>query len=130
MERVLPANREFWEGQLSALLPELGRSGVKVLLLDQPVAGIPPEVYRRIVRRYPNADFLSVKETLEDAAASLPAPLPDPDWMSEFPEAFRRYFRHRVPYYGYLGSILHINARGHRELARALETWVEKHGMP
>ncbi len=130
MENVLPANREHWRGLVQSVIAKARERGIRVLLLDQPVAGMPAEVYRKAVAGQKNADFLSVREVLAGAAASASAP-PSvvPDWLTEFPEAFQAYYEARVPYYFYLGSILHINALGHKEVARALETWIEKNGV-
>jgi hypothetical protein len=129
MRKNLPENRAYWGQQTRQLLTYLSSKGVKILLLDQPVAGMEPEPYRKVVSGFPGADFLSVRESLEKVARESHSLPPDPPWMEEFPESFRAYYRKKVPFYFFLGSILHLNSRGHAEVARLLAAWIEAHSL-
>lgn len=127
MEENLEPNRRHFAGELEKVLGELERKGTFVLLLDQPMVGVPGELYERVAGRFANAGFLSVKALLEGKgreSASASAP-----WLEEFPPSFRAYFQKKTGLAPYLGNMLHVNRAGHAEIARAVAAWVDENAV-
>lgn len=128
MQEVLEPNRRHFAAGLEKVIGDLERRGVLVLMLDQPMVGVPAELYQRVGARFSNADFLSVRELFErqGRAASRPADR----WLSEFPEAFQAYFQKKHSGLGaYLGNMLHTNRAGHALIASEIAQWLETKGL-
>lgn len=125
-ENLEPNRRRFAEG-LGKVIGELELRGVLVLLLDQPMVGVPAELYERVAGGYSNAGFLSVKALLEGKGREKPAE--GALWLEEFPPSFRAFFQKKTGLAPYLGNMLHVNRAGHAEIAGALAAWVEENGV-
>ncbi len=123
VEGNMGVNREIWAEQTKRTLRLLEKKKIRALLLDQPVAGIPVEIYREIIKPFPLAEFFSVKELLEESARTDPGA--KPKWLEEFPLAYRVFYCGRVKFCSYLGDILQIGARAHAILGRALAKQLE-----
>lgn|GEM_PF-5456771 len=128
MQKNLEPNRALFLSRLEEALKLLEKSRIPVLLLDQPVVGVPEELYRKALAHHSNADFLSVKKILAEDAKAKPGEVLGA-WLNEFPPEFQAYYQKKTGLGPYLGNMLHLNALGQSLVAGQISQWIENYDL-